>query len=58
MNTYEEISFKDVSKKLSDDSLKDVYFNLVKINPNHLLIENNFCKAIVNEWHYRIDPKH
>jgi hypothetical protein len=44
--------------KLSDDSLKDIYTNLVKINPLHLLTENDFCKAIVDEWHLRVDPKH
>jgi hypothetical protein len=44
--------------KLSDDSLKDIYLNLVKINPLHLLLENDLCKAIVDEWHLRVDPKH
>lgn len=59
MNTATETNpFNLVIKKISDDSLKDIYSNLVKINPLHLLSENNLCKAIVDEWHYRVDPKH
>lgn len=50
--------FHLIATKLSDESLKDIYTNLLKINPLHLLSENDFCKAIVNEWHLRVDPKH
>jgi hypothetical protein len=58
MNNKEINPFIQIVKKISDNSLQDIYSNLIKINPLDLLKEDNFCKAIVNEWHYRVDPKH
>lgn len=57
MNTTID-SFKAVVKNLSDDSLREIYNNLLKINPLKLLLEDRFCIAVVNEWHFRKDPKH
>lgn len=50
--------FKAIVKNLSDDSLHELYTNLLKINPLQLLLEDKFCIAVVNEWHFRKDPKH
>ena len=57
MNT-ETNPFKPITKSLSDDSLQEIYIKLLKINPVRLLFEDKFCMAIVDEWHYRTDPKH
>lgn len=50
--------FKPIVKRLSDECLQELYTNLLKINPLCLLLEDIFCIAVVNEWHFRKDPKH
>jgi hypothetical protein len=57
MNTQPNY-FKPIARNLSDDCLQEIYTNILKIKPLQVFLEDKFCIAIVNEWHFRRDPKH
>lgn len=57
MNTPQEYH-KFLAKKMSDVTLKEVYRLMVKSLCQEELSTDDWCIAVVNEWHFRLDPKH